>query len=109
MKILTIIEARKNLGRCLSAAVNGEHIGIITGASVVALRKVVVEAVHEHSYAMREYGATRKELDQFGKAVDQHIAQERRAGRLIRINPRQLRTQLDQATHHHRRRSTPSR
>jgi antitoxin (DNA-binding transcriptional repressor) of toxin-antitoxin stability system len=81
MKTLTITEARKNLGRWLGAAVRGEDIGIISGADIIALRKVEVEAVEEYSYAMREYGVTRKELDRFGKAVDQHIARERREGK----------------------------
>jgi hypothetical protein len=34
------------------------------------------------------YGVTRKELDQFGKAVDEHIAHERREGKIIRIRKR---------------------
>jgi hypothetical protein len=109
MKTLTITNARKNLGRWLSAAGRGENIGIICGADIIALRKVEVEAVDEHAYAMREYGVTRKELDQFGKAVDEHIAQERRAGRVTKTTPEQLRSQIDQAAHHHRRRSTTPR
>ena len=109
MKTLTITEARKNLGRRLSASVHGEDIRIVCGADIIALRKVEVEAVEEHSYAMREYGVTRKELDRFGKAVDQHIARERRDGKLIRTTPEQLRNQIDQAAHHHRRRSTTPR
>ena len=106
MKTLTITEARKNLGRWLSAAVRGENIGIISGADIIALRKVEVEAVEEYSYAIREYGVTRKELDEFGKAVDQHIARERREGKLSKTTPGQLRNQIDQAAHHHRRGST---
>lgn len=62
--------------------------------------------MEEYSYAVREYGVTCKELDQFGKAVDQHIARERRDGKLIKTTPAQLRNQIDQAAHHHRRRST---
>jgi hypothetical protein len=37
---------------------------------------------------LSEYGVTRKELDQFGKAVDEHIAHERRAGKLIKTRKR---------------------
>jgi hypothetical protein len=109
MKTLTITDAKKNLGRWLSAAARGENIGIISGADIIALHKVEVEAVDDYSYAMREYAVTRKELDQFGKAVDQHIAQERRGGRLIKTTPQQLRNQIDQAADHHRRRSTTPR
>jgi antitoxin (DNA-binding transcriptional repressor) of toxin-antitoxin stability system len=106
MKTLTITEARKNLGRWLGAAVRGEDIGIISGADIIALRKVEVEAVEEYSYAMREYGVTRKELDRFGKAVDRHVARERREGKLIKTTPGQLRNQIDQVADHHPRRST---
>ena len=109
MKTLTITDAKKNLGRWLSAAVRGENIGIISGADIIALRKVEVEAVDEYSYARHEYGVTRKELDQFGKAVDQHIMQQRQDGKLIKTTSRQLRNQIDQAAHHHRRRSTTAR
>jgi antitoxin (DNA-binding transcriptional repressor) of toxin-antitoxin stability system len=109
MKSLTITDAKKNLGRWLSAAVRGEDIGIISGADIIALRKVEVEAVDEYSYAMREYGVTRQQLDQFGKAVDQHIARQRWEGNLIKTAPEQLRNQIDQAAYHHRRRSTTPR
>ena len=109
MKTLTITEAKKNLGRWLSAAVRGENIGIVAGADIIALRRVEVEAVDEYAYAMHEYGVTRQELDKFGKAVDLHIARERRDGRLIKTTAGQLRNQIDQAADHHRRRSTASR
>jgi antitoxin (DNA-binding transcriptional repressor) of toxin-antitoxin stability system len=54
MKTLTITDARKNLSRWLIAASNGEDIGIICGADIIALRKVTVESA---DYAQREYGA----------------------------------------------------
>ena len=44
MKTLTITDARKNLGKLLTAAARGEDIGIISGADVIALRKVEVES-----------------------------------------------------------------
>ena len=106
MKTLTITDARKNLGRWLTAAARGENIGIISGADIIALRKVEVEAADEYSYAICEYGVTRKELDRFGKAVDQHLARQRRDGKLIKTTPAQLRDQIDEAAHHHRRSST---
>jgi antitoxin (DNA-binding transcriptional repressor) of toxin-antitoxin stability system len=109
MKTLTITAAKKNLGRWLDAAVRGENIGIISGADIIALRKVEVEAVDDYSYAMREYGVTRKELDQFGKTVDEHIARERRDGKPIKMTAGQLRNQIDEAAHHHHRGSATPR
>jgi hypothetical protein len=43
MKTLTITDAKKNLGRWLNAAARGEDSGIISGADIIALRKVEVE------------------------------------------------------------------
>ncbi len=59
MKTLTITEARKNLSRWLVAASKGEDIGIISGADIIALRKVTVEST---DYAQREYGATSEQV-----------------------------------------------
>src|SRR5258708_37100841 len=73
MKTLTITDAKKNLGRWLSAAIRGEEIGIVSGANIVALRKVEGEAVGDFDYGIREYLGTRKELERFGKAADRHI------------------------------------
>jgi hypothetical protein len=55
MKTLTITVAKKNLGKWLQAAASGEDIGIISGADIIALRKVRVEPM---DYAWREYGVT---------------------------------------------------
>jgi antitoxin (DNA-binding transcriptional repressor) of toxin-antitoxin stability system len=44
MKTLTITEAKRSLGRWLSAAARGEDIGIVTGADIIALRKVEVDS-----------------------------------------------------------------
>jgi len=66
MKTLTITEAKKNLGKCLSAAAKGEEIGIISGSDLIALRKVRITAVEEDPcYAQSEYGVTNEELDNF--------------------------------------------
>jgi hypothetical protein len=81
MKTLTITDAKKNLGRWLSAAAHGEDIGIISGCDIIALRKVEVEAVDDYSYAVREYGVTRGQLKQFDKALDAHINRGERKGR----------------------------
>ena len=52
MTTLTITDAKRNLGKWLSAAVNGQEVGIVSGATVVALRPVQVEPT---DYAWREY------------------------------------------------------
>ena len=44
MKTLTITEAKKNLGKWLKAAVDGDDVAIINGATCVALRPVQIEA-----------------------------------------------------------------
>lgn len=82
MTTLTITNAKKNLGKWLSAAVNGQEIGIVSGATVVALRPVQVEAT---DYAWREYGLTPPELDAFIQADDKRVAAARRAGKLFTL------------------------
>ena len=82
MKTLTITEAKKNLGKWLNAAGRGQEIGIIAGDTVVALRKVEIEA---NDYAWREYGATQEELDKFVKRVNAQVEKLRREGRLIPV------------------------
>ena len=72
MKTVTITEAKKNLSRWLQAAAGGDDVAIISGDSIIALRKVEVEPV-DYTYAMREYGATPAELDRFEKAVDEKL------------------------------------
>ncbi len=54
MKTLTITDAKKNLGRWLQSAARGEHVAIICGADIIALRKIEVAPVAEsHGYAIR--------------------------------------------------------
>jgi antitoxin (DNA-binding transcriptional repressor) of toxin-antitoxin stability system len=67
MKILTITEAKKNLGRWLAAAARGEEVGIISGADIIALRKVSVEAT---DYARSEYGATEDQVAALAAKTD---------------------------------------
>ena len=66
MTTLTITDAKKNLTRWLKAAARGEEIGIVTGADVIALRKV---EVHAADYASREYGVTPTEVERFDTSV----------------------------------------
>jgi predicted transcriptional regulator len=101
MKTLTITEAKKNLSRWLTEAAAGKDVAIISGDSIIALRKVEVEPV-DYTYAMREYGATPAELDRFEQAVDKRFQQQKNAGRLMTLD--QVEKELGQAHTHRRRR-----
>ena len=83
MKTLTITTAKKNLGQWLAAAARGEDIGIVSGADIIALRKVEVEST---DYAQREYGLTEPELNRAAKRVDAELASEKKRGRLRRYS-----------------------
>ena len=96
MRTLTITDAKKNLGKWLSAAVNGQEVGIVSGATVVALRPVQIEAT---DYAWREYGLTAADLDTFIAADNKRIALLRRAGRLIRL-PSSLKEAVEKISPH---------
>ena len=95
MKTLTITEAKKNLGKWLNAAGRGEEIGIINGATVVALQPVEIRRatpieIHrmDYEYARKEYGATKAEYDRFLKRLDADYENAKRAGTLVTIeNP----------------------
>lgn len=101
MTTLTITDAKKNLGKWLTAAVRGEDIGILAGATVVALRPVEVEAT---DYAWREYGVTAAELDAFVKAENARIEKMRRKGDFI-VLPNDLEKALEKINHHQPRRA----
>lgn len=88
MKTLTITAARKNLGRWLAAASNGEDIGIICGADIIALRKVTVESA---DYAQREYGATPEQVAALAKATHGRYRKLERSGGLVTVTAEQLR------------------
>jgi antitoxin (DNA-binding transcriptional repressor) of toxin-antitoxin stability system len=88
MKTLTITEARKNLGRWLASAARGEDVGIVSGADIIALRKVEVESV---DYAQREYGASADAVASLEKATDRRYRQLKRAGKLVTVSATQLR------------------
>ena len=92
MKTLTITDAKKNLGRWLTAAARGEDIGIICGADIVALRKVNVEST---DYAQREYGATPEQVAAFEKATEQRYRRLKRGKKLASIDPKALRGMLE--------------
>jgi len=80
MKTLTITVAKKNLGKWLQAAASGEDIGIISGADIIALRKVRVEPM---DYAWREYGVTPAEMERFEESV---VAVHNEAKRKANLN-----------------------
>jgi len=92
MKTLTITDAKKNLGRWLAAAAQGQDIGIICGADIIALRKVEVEST---DYAQREYGATAEEVTALERATEQLYRRLRRSGKLVTLTPDNLRKMLE--------------
>lgn len=92
MKTLTITEAKRNLGRWLTAAARGEDIGIIAGADVIALRKVEFEST---DYARREYGATEEQLLQLNDATDARYRRWRKTGRIKTTTAAELRKMLE--------------
>src|SRR5712692_1966948 len=101
MTTLTITDAKKNLGKWLTAAVKGQDIGILAGATVVALRPVEVEAT---DYAWREYGVTSSKLDTFIKAENAWIEKIRRKGDFV-VLPNDLEQALEKITHPQPRRA----
>ena len=83
MKTFSPTQARSNRSSVLKRAANGEDIGILHGDKIIALRPVTV---HSDDYAVREYGVTEKELDQFVKRTDRKIAEERKKGTIKRYS-----------------------
>src|SRR5205807_10017172 len=79
MKTLTITDARKNLGKWLQAAAQGEDIGIVSGADIIALRKVEVEPT---DYAWREYSVTAEEVARYEQGAVAEHERLRKAGEL---------------------------
>jgi len=105
MQTLTITHAKKNLGKWLKAAARGQDIAIVSGADIIALRKVPIEA---SDYAQREYGVTEEQLDRFVDASEALLERHRAAGDLekYRFTPEQLR---EKVAHHTARRPGKSR
>jgi antitoxin (DNA-binding transcriptional repressor) of toxin-antitoxin stability system len=92
MKTLTITEAKRNLGRWLSAAARGEDIGIVAGADIIALRKVTVEST---DYAQREYGVTEDDVRQLERTTDNRYRRLKRAGKVKTTAAEELRKLLE--------------
>ena len=95
MKTLTITEAKKKLGYWLLAAASGDDIGIISGADIIALRKVQVEST---DFAQREYGATPEQVAALQEAVDQRYRRLRRSGKLLTVSAAELRGLFEEAS-----------
>jgi antitoxin (DNA-binding transcriptional repressor) of toxin-antitoxin stability system len=91
MKTLTITDAKKNLGRWLAAAAKGEDIGIVSGADVIALRKVDVEST---DYAQRQYGASPQQADSLEKATERRYRKLKASGKLVTVTAEELRRLL---------------
>lgn len=92
MRTLTITDAKKNLGRWLAAAARGEDVGIVSGANIIALRKVEVESA---DYAQREYGATADQVTSLDLATDRRYRQLKRSGKLATMSAAELRKLLE--------------
>ena len=97
MKTLTITDAKKNLGKWLKAAAQGEEVGIVAGSDIIALRKIEVAAL-DTSYAEAQYGATPESLARFEKAVDARYQRQRKTGKLQTLE--QAETTLEKAHAH---------
>lgn len=94
MQTLTITDAKKNLGRLLQAAARGKDIGIISGADIIALRKVEVEST---DYARSEYGATNAQVEEAERSTGQRFQQLKRAGKLTVTTHGELKELLEKA------------
>lgn len=92
MKTLTITNARRNLGALLKAASRGDDIGIVSGADIIALRKVNVEST---DYAQSEYGVTPGQIEAFARATDRRYRKLKKRGQLISVQPHQLKALLE--------------
>jgi hypothetical protein len=96
---LTLAEAKKDLGKWLTAAVKGESVGIQKGSALVMLRPLEVRLL-DYGYARKEYGVTKQEFDRFRAALEARTKKWRRAGKLIRIEDPTL-EKLEEAVRSH--------
>ncbi len=92
MKTVTITDARRNLGHWLAAAARGEDVGIVSGADIIALRKVEVESA---DHAFREYGASAAQVASLDAATDKRYRELRQRGRLVTLSAAQVRKLLE--------------
>jgi antitoxin (DNA-binding transcriptional repressor) of toxin-antitoxin stability system len=83
MTTLSPTKARSSLTQWLQRASQGEDIGILFGDRVIALRPVEVEAT---DYALREYGATKVEMENWTGTLHAEGEKNRKAGKLKTYN-----------------------
>lgn len=95
MTTLTITDAKRNLGKWLQAAARGEDVGIISGADIIALRKVEVEST---DHAWREYGVTPEEVTRYEQHALTEHARLRKGGKLEYLTPADLRRKREETT-----------
>ena len=88
MKTLTITDAKKNLSKWLQAAARGEEVAIVSGADIIALRKVPVQAA---DYAWTEYGASQEEISEYEQKTISEHNRLKKAGKLEYLTPEDLR------------------
>jgi len=94
MTTLTITDAKKNLGKWLKIAASGGEVAIISGAEIIALRKVPVQAA---DYAWTEYGVTGEEVAAYERkaAADHHRLKA--AGKLQLLTASDLKKKRERA------------
>lgn len=97
MTTLTITDAKKNLGKWLQAAARGEDVGIVSGADVIALRKVEVESMDR---AWREYGVTPREVADYEQAAVAKHERLGKAGKLEYLTTEDLRKKREKTARH---------
>jgi len=95
MKTLTITDAKKNLGKWLQAAARGEDIGIISGADVIALRKVEIAAT---DYAWGEYGVTPEVVESYERNATEDHFRRKKAGNMEYLTTEALRKRREKET-----------
>jgi antitoxin (DNA-binding transcriptional repressor) of toxin-antitoxin stability system len=98
MTTLSITEAKKNLGKWLKAAGEGQEVGIIAGSRIFALRPVTVTA---EDYAIQEYGVTREELERFADRAEKRNARFTGVAKRVANVKQELRKELEEAARHH--------
>ncbi|HRI16006.1 MAG TPA: hypothetical protein PLX89_23660 [Verrucomicrobiota bacterium] len=94
MTTLTITDAKKNLGKWLKIAAAGGEVGIISGAEIIALRKVAVQAA---DYAWTEYGVTQDEVAAYENKATGEYHHLRAAGKLEYLSSQDLRKRREKA------------
>lgn len=88
MKTLTITDAKKNLSKWLQAAARGEEIAIVSGADIIALRKVSIQAA---DYGWTEYGVTSEEIARYEERAIAEHNRLKKSGKLEFVSTEELR------------------